>query len=124
MIAAATAFRRPRQRLRREKGQPTKEAVEFAVKLANIAGYRQAAPPQAWREADPPQYVQVWLNELRGNRRPIEALRTVATTVMRRKRSLSDASPPYSPRYFSAEVKKLVARSRMQPTRDPARRVA
>jgi hypothetical protein len=107
-----------------ERGRPTKEAVEFAAELANIAGYRQAAVPKAWREADPPQVVQVWLNELSGKMRPIEALRTIATTVMRRKRLLCDASPPCSPRYFSAEVKKLVARSRVQPRRDPTRRVA
>ena len=107
-----------------QSGQATKEAIEFAAELANIAGYRQAAVPKAWREADPPQVVQVWLNELSGKMRPIEALRAIATTVMRRKRLLRDASPPCSPRYFSAEVKKLVARSRLQPRRDPSRRVA
>jgi hypothetical protein len=114
----------PATAARSESGRPTKEAIELAAELANIAGYRQEAAPKSWQEADPPQVVQVWLNELSGNGQPIEALRTVAAKVMRRKRLLSDASPPYSPRYFSAEVKKLVARAPLQPRRDPARRVA
>ena len=122
------------------EGQPSKEAVEFAAELANIAGYRKAAVSESWRDADPPQVVQVWLDELTEhaleiNRQPVDILRALANAVMRRKR-LSDASPPYSPRYFSAEVKKLVAQlnegrravleSRSQaahPTREPARRV-
>ena len=76
--------------------------------------------PKSWQEADPPQVVQVWLNELIGDRRPIDALHALATRVMRRKLTLADASPPYSPRYFSAEVKKLVVRSRVQPRRTHA----
>ena len=108
-----------------ESGQPSKEAIAFAAELANICGYRQAAVPSSWREANPPQIVQVWLNELRGNRQPIDALRTLTMKVMRRKHTLSDASPPYSPRYFSAEVRKLTQRRpQLQPTRDRSRRVA
>ncbi len=80
--------------------------------------------PKSWRDANPPQVVQVWLNELAGgDGRPIAALRSLAIKVMRRKR-LHDASPPCSPRYFSAEVKKLVERLQVQPRREPSRRVA
>ena len=105
-------------------GQPNKEAIEFAAELANISGYRRAAVPKSWRDANPPQVVQVWLNELAGgDGRPIAALRSLAIKVMRRKR-LHDASPPCSPRYFSAEVKKLVERLQVQPRREPSRRVA
>jgi hypothetical protein len=101
-------------------GQPSKEAIEFSAELANISGYRQANVPKSWRDANPPQIVQVWLNELAGkDRRPADALRALAMKVIRRKRALSDASAPYSPRYFSAEVKKLIqSRSELQPTRD------
>ena len=102
-------------------GQPNKEAIEFAAELVHIAGYRQAAVPKSWREADPPRVVQAWLNEIGGN---TDTLRTVTTAVMRRKRRSFDASPPYSPRYFSPEIKKLVKRQRAQPRRDPTRRVA
>jgi len=54
----------------------------------------------------------------------IDVLRDLAMKVMRRKQMLEDASSPHSPRYFSAEVKKLVERSRAQLRRDPSRRVA
>jgi hypothetical protein len=101
-------------------GQPSREAIEFSTELANISGYRQANVPKSWRDANPPQIVQVWLNELAGkDRRPVDALRALAMKVIRRKRALSDASAPYSPRYFSAEVRKLIqSRSELQPTRD------
>jgi len=105
-------------------GQPNKKAIEFAAELANISGYRKAAVPESWRDANPPQVVQVWINELAGsNRRPVDALRSLALRVMRRKR-LRDERPPYSPRYFSAEVKRLVACSRMQPGRNSSNRAA
>lgn len=105
-------------------GQANKEAIEFAAELANICGYGQATVPKSWRDADPPQVVQVWLNELAGGGgRPIDVLRSLATNVMRRKRSY-DASPPCSPHYFSAEVRKLVARAHASPRREPSRRVA
>jgi hypothetical protein len=107
-----------------KSGQPNKEAIEFATELANICGYVRAAVPKSWRDANPPQVVQVWLDELAGgDRRPVDALRLLATKVMRRKRS-HDASPPCSPRYFSAEVKKLVALAHASSRREPSRRVA
>ncbi len=108
-----------------KSGQPSKEAIKFAAELANIAGYRQAAVPKSWHEANPPQVVQVWLNKLTGMKhRPVDALRMLAMKVMRRKRMLSDPSPPYSPRYFSVEVKKFVDRSHLQSKRDRSRRLA
>lgn len=108
-----------------KSGQPSSEAIEFAAELANICGYQRAGVPRSWHEANPPQVVQVWLNELSGKRRPIDELRTLAMKVMRRKHTLSDASPPCSPRYFSAEVRKLASRrSPLQPTRDRSGRVA
>jgi len=73
-----------------KSGQPSKEALEFAAELASICGYRQAALPRAWQEANPPQVVQVWLNELAAKARPVDVLRTLAMKVMRRKRMLSD----------------------------------
>jgi hypothetical protein len=127
-----------------QRGQPTKEAIAFADELANIAGYRRATTPASWRKANPPQVVQVWLNELgkyQRDRRPLDVLRAVAVGVMRRKRA-RDRSPPHSPRYFGSEVCKLIEgmeretralsefngrpmkRPRLQPTRDPTRRVA
>jgi hypothetical protein len=100
----------PPETARPQGGQPTKEAVAFADELANIAGYKLGSTPDSWRNANPPQVVQVWLNELDKydiERRPIEILRVVATGVMQRKRG-QDASPPHSPRYFGPEIFKLV----------------
>lgn len=98
-------------------GQPSKEAIEFANELASIAGHRRNQIPEAWRNADPPQVVQSWLNRLVASgadqgHRPVEMLRMLAMGTMRRK---PDPRPPHSPRYFSPTIKSLVddcARSR------------
>jgi hypothetical protein len=93
-------------------GRPTKEAIAFADELASIAGYRPATTPDSWRNANPPQVVQVWLTELGKyeldlKRRPVEMARLVARHVMSRKR-VQDPSPPYSPRYFGPEIFRVI----------------
>jgi hypothetical protein len=95
-----------------QSGQPTKEAIAFAEELAIIAGYKPATTPDSWRKADPPQVVQVWLNELGKyepdlRQRPVDVARNVAKHVMARKRA-QDPSPPYSPRYFGAEIYRVI----------------
>jgi hypothetical protein len=93
-------------------GQPSKEAIALGSDLANISGYRGSDVPQAWRNIDPPRIAQTWIDLFtRANvPRPLDALRELATEVMRRKRK-SDPRPPQSPRYFSAEVRKLADRT-------------
>ena len=71
-----------------------------------------ATMPDLWRKADPPQVVQVWLNELGKyeldlRRRPVEMARLIAQHVMSRRRA-QDPSPPYSPRYFGPEIYRVV----------------
>jgi hypothetical protein len=95
--------------------QPTKEAIAFADELAIIAGYKPASTPDSWRNANPRQVVQVWLNELADLgeaalhpfRSPVEMLRYFAKHVMERKRA-SDPSPPSSPRYFGPEIYRFI----------------
>jgi hypothetical protein len=96
-----------------ESGQPSKDAIGFGDELANISGYRPSDMPQAWRNTD---LLQNWFDLLtRANvPRPLDALRAMAADVMRRKRK-SDPRPPHSPRYFSAEVRKLADRSGLSP---------
>jgi hypothetical protein len=97
----------------RESGQASKEAIEFAGELANIAGYRRTAIPESWQNADPPCVVQMWLNLLSeagfSTQSSLGVLQKIATLVMRRK---PDQLPPYSPRYFSAEIRRTVERRR------------
>jgi hypothetical protein len=102
-------------------GRASKEAVELGSDLANIAGYRRSDVPQAWQNTDPPRIAQTWIDLFtRANvPRPLDALRALAADVMRRKRK-SDPRPPQSPRYFSAEVRRLAGRS----AADRMRRVA
>jgi hypothetical protein len=102
----------PPDTARPQSGQPTKEAIAFADKLATIAGHRRATTPDSWLKANPPQVVQVWLNELGKyeldlRQRPVEILRICAKHVMERKRA-QDPSPPYSPRYFGPEIYKFI----------------
>jgi hypothetical protein len=130
-------------------GRPTKKAHEFADELALIAGYKPDTTPDSWRNANPPQVIQAWLNELDKFdkaalypcRTPVELLRSFAQHVMERKRA-SDPSLPHSPRYFGAEVQKFIGRTERvtrkilewrdqsmkrpgpQPGRGPRRRVA
>jgi hypothetical protein len=116
-----------------QSGQPTKEAIAFADELAIIAGYEPATTPDSWRNANPAQVVQLWLNELGRyelGQRAVEILRIFAEHVMKRKRA-SDPSPPYSPRYFGPEIYKFIGGIERikqeilkQPRRDPARCVA
>jgi hypothetical protein len=126
-----------------QDGWATKEAIAFAEELAGIAGYQLGTTADPWRNANPPQVVQIWLNELdklgKPNlhpfRTPVELLRYLAQHVMERKRA-SDSSPPYSPRYFGAEIYRFVERTerakshsqhgrgRKHATRDPTRRMA
>jgi hypothetical protein len=102
---------------RPQSGRPSKEAIEFANELASIAGHRRNQIPEAWRNADPPQVVQSWLNTLAASganlcRPPVEMLRLLTMGTMRRK---PDPRPPHSPRYFTPTIKSLVddcARSR------------
>jgi hypothetical protein len=101
-----------------QDGWPGKEAITFADELARIAGYQPAKTPDSWRNANPPQVVQLWLNALDklGKpalypfRTPAELLRYFARRVMERKQA-SDPSPPYSPRYFGAEIYRFVERT-------------
>lgn len=56
--------------------------------------------------------VQVWLNELGKyerdlRQRPVDLVRNIANHVMARKR-VHDPSPPYSPRYFGAEIYRVI----------------
>ena len=95
-----------------QSGQPTKEAMAFADELVSIAGYKRATTPDSWLKSNPPQVVQVWLNELGKyeleiRRRPVEVLRMIAMQVMERKRS-RDPSPPYSPRYIGPEIYRFI----------------
>ncbi len=98
--------------------RPMKEATEFAGELADIAGHRHGVLPRAWRDADAPRLVQGWID--RGV--SIKALRSIAATVMLRKRNSFDPGPPHSPLYFAAEIKKLREHRRAQLRREPARR--
>jgi hypothetical protein len=110
---------------RPQSGRPSNEAIEFAAELASIAGHRRNQLPEAWRSADPPQVVQVWVNTLVAAGvvgRPVEMLRKLTVGTMLRK---PDRRPPHSPRYFSPTVKTFVddwARSRAMIGR--SRRVA
>jgi hypothetical protein len=97
---------------RPESGQPTKEAMAFADELATLAGYKPATTPDSWRNANPPQVVQVWLNELGKyelylRQRPVDLVRNIAKHVMARKQ-VQDPSPPYSPRYFGVEIYRVI----------------
>jgi hypothetical protein len=103
---------------RAQSGQPSKEAIAFADELAIIAGHRRNQLPEAWRNADPPQLVQVWINALvavevdRVYPDLIKFLRTLVTATISRK---PDPRPPHSPRYFWPTIKAIVddcARSR------------
>jgi hypothetical protein len=96
----------------RQSGQPTKEAIAFADELAIIAGYKSATTPDSWRNANPPQVVQVWLNELGKyepdlRQQPVDLARNIAKHVMARKRA-QGPSPPYSPRYFGGEIYRVI----------------
>jgi hypothetical protein len=101
-----------------QDGWPGKEAITFADELARIAGYQPAKTPDSWRNANPPQVVQLWLNaleklgkpDLYPFRTPVELLRKIGQHVMERK-GASDLSPPYSPRYFGAEIYRFVERT-------------
>jgi hypothetical protein len=94
-----------------QSGQPSKEAIAFADELASIAGHRRNQLPEAWRNANPPQVVQVWLNALRAVEVDrcypdlIKFLRTLARATMSRK---PDPRPPHSPRYFWPTIKSIV----------------
>jgi hypothetical protein len=96
---------------RPQSGRPSKEAIEFATELASIAGHRRNQLPEAWRNTNPPQVVQVWLNALvavevdRVHPDLIKFLRTLTKAIMLRK---PDASPPRSPRYFWPTIKSIV----------------
>ena len=79
-------------------GRPTKEAIAFADELASIAGYRAANTSDSWRKANPPQVVQVWLNELGKyerdlRQRPVDLVRNIANHVMARKRCMIPRRP-------------------------------
>jgi hypothetical protein len=96
---------------RPQSGQPSKEAIAFAAELASIAGHRRDQLPEAWRNANPPQVVQVWLNALiavevdRSYPDLIGFLRTLAKATISRK---PDPRPPHSPRYFWPTIKSIV----------------
>lgn len=96
------------------RGQPSKEAIAFAAELESIAGYRRGNTPQSWRDADPAQLVQVWISELAAVGVPASRLAGIAEHVMRRK----PGRKPYSPRYFTPTIRKIVAdvhRARTEP---------
>jgi hypothetical protein len=84
----------------RLKDKPGDEAIAFARELASIAGHRRNALPQAWIDARPEWVVQTWLN----TGVPVSDLRSVTAAAMRKK---PDRRAPYSPRYFSHEVRRM-----------------
>jgi hypothetical protein len=102
-------------RFNRKDGQPSEkiaegpsdEAIAFAGELANIAGYRREAVPQAWRDADPPALVQSWLDKGRPFGVGLTYLRSMCALVMRRRRETTD-DRPYSPRYFTPELDRFL----------------
>ena len=92
----------------REKKAETDEAVQFAEELANIAGYRRNAVPQAWRDSNPPRVVQGWIDMLQPFRdglptNVIQLLRRFCCDMMQKK----TGHRPYSPRYFSPQFQRF-----------------
>lgn len=102
------------------QGSSIREAAELARELADIAGHRHGNLPRSWCNADPPKLVQGWIDQGLS----AGTLRLIAAAVMERKGNSFDPTPPHSPRYFAAEIRKFVARRAARSARDRRRRAA